>query len=327
MDEFFRIITPITYWLLAIIWIYIFIFYIRKIRSKRLDNKLMKLLLFILAIDAFRTLFESIYFGAWYTSLSGLIPIEIFNYLAQPQIVFIPKIINLIVAALILVLIINRWLPSEIIQKEELKALVEKQISELSETNKKLIQAKIKAEESEAKYQSLYDNAPDMYVSVSSHDASILQCNKTLLHKTGYSGNELIGSSIFKIYHDDCMEDVKKAFQQFIEKGIVKDKELILKRKDGSKIEVSLNVNSVKDDSGNILHSVSSWRDITERKKSEEELRKYRENLEELVKERTEKLEKSLKDLEQMNELFVGREFRIKELKDEIKELEKRIEN
>ncbi|MCF7918545.1 MAG: PAS domain-containing protein [Candidatus Cloacimonetes bacterium] len=62
-------------------------------------------------------------------------------------------------------------------------------------------------------------------------------------------------------------------------------------------------------------------RDITHRKIAEEELQKYREHLEELVNERTQKLEEQKKDLERMNKLFVGREFRIKELRDEIKRL------
>jgi len=127
-------------------------------------------------------------------------------------------------------------------------------------------------QESEMRYHNLYDNAPDMYVSVSPNDASILNCNETLLHKTGYSREEVIGSPIFNIYHENCIDEVKKAFQQFVEIGIIKDKELILKRKNGSKIDVSLNATSITDDTGKIQYSISSWRDITERKKMEVQL-------------------------------------------------------
>jgi PAS domain S-box-containing protein len=151
---------------------------------------------------------------------------------------------------------------------------------------------------SKARYQKLYDSAPEMYVSVSPEDASILMCNQTLLNSTGYAREEIIGAPIFKLYHQDCMEEVKKTFKLFKDTGAIKDKELILKRKDNSRIFVSLNVESVRDDAGKIIHSASSWRDISARKIMENELREYRENLEELVKARTGELEDKTKTLE-----------------------------
>ena len=57
------------------------------------------------------------------------------------------------------------------------------------------------------------------------------------------------------------------------------------------------------------------------------ELEKHREHLEGLVKERTAELEEKVADLERMNDLFVGREFRIKELRDKVKELELKLED
>lgn len=137
--------------------------------------------------------------------------------------------------------------------------------------------SELELSESEEKFRVLYNNSPDMYISVSPDDAGILQCNKTLLNKTGYSREEVIGFPIFKMYHDDCMDEVKKAFQQFVETGKVQDKELILKRKDGSRIDVSLNANAVLNDEGEIMYSISSWRDITERKHAEEKLKESEE--------------------------------------------------
>lgn len=61
--------------------------------------------------------------------------------------------------------------------------------------------------------------------------------------------------------------------------------------------------------------------EILERKKIEEELVKHKKNLEELVKERTSELNENVIELERLNNLFAGREFRIKELRDEIEEL------
>ena len=146
-------------------------------------------------------------------------------------------------------------------------------------TERKQMEGEIR--ESEEKIRVLYNNSPDMSASVSPHDASILQCNETLLNKTGYSREEVIGSPIFKMYHNDCMAEVKKTFQEFVETGVIRDRELTLKRKDGSKIDVSLNVNAIRGQAGEKIYSMSSWRDITERKQAELELIKAKHKAEE----------------------------------------------
>ena len=62
--------------------------------------------------------------------------------------------------------------------------------------------------------------------------------------------------------------------------------------------------------------------DISERKMADSELKKYREHLENIVKERTAELEEKNAELERFNKLFIDREFRIKELRDKVKKLE-----
>lgn len=65
--------------------------------------------------------------------------------------------------------------------------------------------------------------------------------------------------------------------------------------------------------------------DITASKEAEKELIQQQQQLEELVKERTRELEVKNQELEQFNNLFVGREFRIKELRDQVEDLENQI--
>ena len=79
---------------------------------------------------------------------------------------------------------------------------------------------------------------------------------------------------------------------------------------------------------GEHLHFLEGFiMDITERKQAEEKILRDQDHLEELVKERTKDIEAKNKELERFNKLFVGREFRIKELREEVKELEKRLQN
>jgi len=144
---------------------------------------------------------------------------------------------------------------------------------------KSLIKLNEDLDESKNKYADLYDNAPDMFVSVSAETAEIVQCNQTLADKTGYKKHEIIGMHIFKIYQPSCLSQVKSAFNNFITKGYVENEELILRRKDGTSIPVILNVSSVKDKQGKPLYSRSVWRDITDLKEAENKIKVSEERL------------------------------------------------
>jgi len=176
------------------------------------------------------------------------------------------------------------------IEKGELLATIHtmlriKKVEDELEKEKELLEIKVEERTKEllelnAKYLDSYDYAPDMFASVESKTSKILRCNQTLADALGYKKDEIIGQPIFFVYHPDCLEEAKKYFQQFVDTGEIHGAELQLKRKDGSKIEVRLNVSVVRDEYGKILYSSSIWRDITERKQAEEELsvseKKYR---------------------------------------------------
>ncbi|MBD3223642.1 MAG: PAS domain S-box protein, partial [Caldithrix sp.] len=145
------------------------------------------------------------------------------------------------------------------------------------------IKAEQKLKDSEKKFHTLYDQSPDMHVSVSPKTAKIIECNETLLENTGYSREEIIGKPIFDMYDDSIQDEVQKAFKQFIDTGRIRNKELILKKKDGSTIDVSLNTNVLRDEGGHIMQSMSSWRDISEQKAMRKELQDNEERFRLLV--------------------------------------------
>jgi PAS domain S-box-containing protein len=132
---------------------------------------------------------------------------------------------------------------------------------------------------SEARYQDLYDNAPDMFLSVDASSTRVVQCNKTLLTATGFRENEVVGRGMFDLVHPDCLPAMQRAFQTFVNTGKGKNVDLLLRRADGGTIDVSLNVSAVRDADGKITHSRSAMRDITEHKRAEELIRRQQEEL------------------------------------------------
>ncbi|MCD6389231.1 MAG: PhnD/SsuA/transferrin family substrate-binding protein [Desulfobulbaceae bacterium] len=114
----------------------------------------------------------------------------------------------------------------------------------------------------------------------------------------------------------------RDAVREQAEKGEDYRSEYRIVMDDGSVKNIHEEVMTVRQEDGKIILMRGTAQDITERKQAEVELEKYKNHLESLVKEQTAELEEKVAELERMNDLFVGREFRIKELRDRVKELE-----
>jgi len=124
----------------------------------------------------------------------------------------------------------------------------------------------------EQKYLDLYDNAPTMFMSVEFLTGKIIECNATLLKRTGFKQSEIIGHQFIEIYHQDCQEDAKKAFELFNKTGEVLNSELEVNTALGGKLPVLINSTAVRDENGNILHSRTVLQDISELRRMQEEL-------------------------------------------------------
>ncbi|UQD56689.1 transporter substrate-binding domain-containing protein [Flavobacterium sp. K5-23] len=180
------------------------------------------------------------------------------------------NIIPIGVILIIIIILISSWILA-------LRYTIRKRTNEIQQEIEKREKTIKALYESEEKFKILYNKSPDMFVSVSPIDARILQCNETVLQKTGYLREEVIGNPVFKMYHDDCLEEVKKVFREFGKTGEVSENELIIKTKKGDKIYVSLNVSSVRDKTGEILFSIFSLRDLSIWKKLNSEARESHE--------------------------------------------------
>ncbi len=97
-------------------------------------------------------------------------------------------------------------------------------------------------------------------------------------------------------------------------------------KKDGSIIFIYDRGFVLHDELEKPIRMVGSMQDITERKKAEEKILQLNQELEQRVKDRTTELENANKDLEEINDLFVGREARLIELKQELTALKNKFQ-
>jgi light-regulated signal transduction histidine kinase (bacteriophytochrome) len=78
----------------------------------------------------------------------------------------------------------------------------------------------------------------------------------------------------------------------------VENQEFILKRGEGQVLSVLVNAAPIRDSAANIVAGISAWRDITERKQAEADLRRLKEELEARVERRTAELAAANRELE-----------------------------
>ena len=112
--------------------------------------------------------------------------------------------------------------------------------------------------------------------------------------------------------------------QEAIKTGRAGPTDMIIVATDGREVSVSIAGGTIKNSEGTPTHVIAAVRDITERKKMEEELVKHRHQLEELVKERTselveknEQLQKEIAERKKVEEELEKYRHRLEELVEE----------
>lgn len=126
--------------------------------------------------------------------------------------------------------------------------------------------------QAEVHYRDLYENAPDMMAVVDLVSSNILECNQTLADVIGRSKEEIVGNSFLELYASESIDAAQQTSQAFVETGEVIRQERTLRRADGSTIDVLLQATPMRDETGKIVASRSTWRDVTKQKEAERAL-------------------------------------------------------
>ncbi|MCK4678064.1 MAG: PAS domain S-box protein [Bacteroidales bacterium] len=190
-------------------------------------------------------------------------------------------------------------------------------------------QAEEALQESEKQLKTLIDTMPD-FVCFKDGDGHWLMANEACirvfrLENIDYRGKKDSELAKLNSHLRDSFLTCEKSDARVWKEGRLFHGEETISDPDGSIRVYDVTKVPVSHPDGERKGLVVLGHDITERKQADEELKKHREHLEELVKERTAELEEKNEKLEYFNKLFVGREFRIKELRDKVKELEEKI--
>ncbi len=127
--------------------------------------------------------------------------------------------------------------------------------------------------ESEERYRILVQTSPDA-VTVTDLEGKINYVSRQVLSLHGFSSErELLGKSSFDLIAPEDRAKAMLNLKKTLKKGIVRNEEYNLLRKDGSRFVGEISSSVIRNKDGHPKMFIGTTRDITERKKAEEELK------------------------------------------------------
>ncbi len=132
--------------------------------------------------------------------------------------------------------------------------------------------------ESEEKFRTFMETASDL-MHIADKDGNITYVNESMARTLGYSKEEMVGKHVTQFLSKEIVEkDFKPKWEELIAKGDIA-LEATWVAKDGKEIYGEQKVVAIYDSDGKYLGSRAVFRDLTERKRMETELRSSEERL------------------------------------------------
>lgn len=265
------LLTVVTCAVLVVLWTAILVFYLRRLVLQPLRTSMFSTLILVLAVDAFRTLFESTYFGIWYAALSGFLPSPIQEFLEHAGMVFVPKALNAAAAIIIIVLLLRRWLPQERChleqetqRKEDMERRLASQAGLLGCAQRQLYWevAGRKIVEAERERLIAAIEQSGEIVLITNPAGRIQYANHAFTVTTDYSLEEARSLNVIQLVSSQSPSTLPQLYEHFTESKPWKGR-LFCSRKDESVFEVAITVSPVSDLSGTVVSFIVATRDIT----------------------------------------------------------------
>lgn len=137
---------------------------------------------------------------------------------------------------------------------------------------------------SEQVYRAMLDKSPDATLIRDEH-GKIIDANPQATQLFGYSKKELIGKKLLHLYPPEEHDRLKNSFNKLKQTKRTREGDFTIVTKDKQRVCVDVNASCFNVGDKVLIKSI--FRDITEQKKLQEELRKAKKELEAVVVERT----------------------------------------
>jgi diguanylate cyclase (GGDEF)-like protein/PAS domain S-box-containing protein len=240
------------YWVIVALWLAVLgTVCISYLRNRQVFGSA-RLLLSVVAIDTLRNIIENVYFGLYFGAQYGLFPGAIVGALGKPQLLIIPKLINVVAASAVLGLLILRWLPAA--------------IKEHKETGEHVRDA-------ERRFRLLVDGVTDYAIYMLDPEGCVTSWNSGAQRIKGYTADEIIGANFARFYtaEDQAAGAPREALNLAASNGSFETKAWRV-RKDGSRFWANVVIDAIHDDAGNLVGFAKVTKDITEGRLYEERL-------------------------------------------------------
>jgi len=182
---------------------------------------------------------------------------------------------------------------------------------------------------SETRYRRLFETARDGILILDADTGGITDVNPFLVEMLGYGREDFLEKKLWEIGALRDIENSKATFSELQTKGYVRYESLPLQTKDGRLIDVEFVSNVYIVNHHKVIQC--NIRDISERKRAQEALRKAHDELDERVKERTadlasakEQLQARLREIEGLKQrlekenIFLRQEIKLQYVHEEI---------
>ena len=123
----------------------------------------------------------------------------------------------------------------------------------------------------EQRYRTLYEQSPDLVRTIDMNE-TVTDCNERYCAATGYTRAEIVGKSLFEHLALRSYDDMKKALDEFHRTGHINNREIWIRRKDGSEFPTLLLSTNLYDKDGKLCGRLGNLRDMTEIYSTKKEL-------------------------------------------------------